>query len=175
MSKSRWAKVNIRIREGLLCGSRVLWAHVVKAICQTGTMGEENLREELFMGNQTAGRVIDLTRTIGELVADEPGLADSLREIGFEGVSADKTIPEVAREADVGMSVIAFALEASGYDVQGFEPDGFVSPLPEIVGRFFSPDEDMPVMAEGTDSASSLIAHMETAIRHAQEEGNLPK
>lgn len=129
------------------------------------------------MGNQTAGRVIDLTKTIGELVANEPGLADSLREIGFEELPADKTIPEVAREADVETSVIAFALEASGYDVQGFESDGFVSPLPEIVGRFFLPDEDtrVPVMAEGADSASSLIAHMETAIRRAQEEGDLPK
>lgn len=129
------------------------------------------------MGKQTAGRVIDLTKTIGELVADEPDLADSLRELGFEAASADKTIPEVAKEADVEVSVIAFALEASGYDVQGFEPSGFVSPLPEIIGRFFSPDEEAgePVMVEGTGSASSLVAHMETAIRRAQEEGSLPK
>ena len=95
-------------------------------------------------------------------MADEPGLADSLREIGFEGVPADETIPEVAREADVGMSVIPFALEASGYYVQGFEPDGFVSPLPEIVGRFFSPDEDMAV-----GNAVLLAGPVDTVVRLA--------
>jgi len=129
------------------------------------------------MSNQTVGHVIDLTKAIGELVSGDPGLEDSLREIGFEELPSGKTIPEVAREADVETSVIAFALEASGYDVQGFEPDGFVSPLPEIIGRLFSLDEgaQAPVMSEGADSASSLIAHMETAIRRAQEEGDLPK
>ncbi len=29
-------------------------------------------------------------------------------------------------------------------------------------------------MSEGTDSASTLVSHMEDAIRRAQEKGNLP-
>ena len=128
------------------------------------------------MSEQSARPTLDLTKTIGELVSADPSLTESLTDIGFEDLPSDKTIPELSRAAGVETSVVALALEAFGYDVQNFESDDdFVNPLPEILGRFFSPDDgETPVMSEGTDSASTLVSHMEDAIRRAQEKGNLP-
>ena len=65
--------------------------------------------------------VIDLGLPAGKLFAQYPDLPGLLAEMGIEDVDAEKTLPEVAADLGVETSVIAFALEASGYDVQGLK------------------------------------------------------
>ena len=45
------------------------------------------------MSEQPARQTLDLTKTIGELVSADPSLTESLTDIGFENLPADKTIP----------------------------------------------------------------------------------
>ena len=96
--------------------------------------------------------------------------------MGIEDVDAEKTLPEVAADLGVETSVIAFALEASGYDVQGLKAtdDGYKSPLTDVMSVLFDNSfhgEPLP----DTSSSGPMLAHMEMAIRRAQDEGKLPK
>ncbi|RGJ46105.1 hypothetical protein DWW58_07785 [Olsenella sp. AF16-14LB] len=120
--------------------------------------------------------VIDLGLPAGKLIAQYPDLPGLLAEMGIEDVDAEKTLPEVAADLGVETSVIAFALEASGYDVQGLKAadDGYKSPLTDVMSVLFDNSfhgEPLP----DTSSSGPMLAHMEMAIRRAQDEGKLPK
>lgn len=115
-------------------------------------------------------RVVDLTQTFGQLVADNAELAAFLAEMGFEDVDAAKTLPQAAAEAGVDLSIVAMALGAAGYDVEGYVPteDAKNSPLESIITELANSE---PAEA----SADPMVAHMEYAIRRAQNRGDLPK
>ena len=120
--------------------------------------------------------VIDLNLPAGTLFAKYPDLPSLLSEMGIEDVDAEKTLPEVAADLGVETSVIAFALEASGYDVQGLKAsdDGYKSPLDDVVSVLFDNSFHGEPLPE-TSSSGPMLANMEMAIRRAQESGKLPK
>ncbi|MGI6230111.1 MAG: hypothetical protein ACOYJL_04260 [Tractidigestivibacter sp.] len=123
-----------------------------------------------------AEKPLDLTRTLDELEKSYPELSGQLAELGFESPDVSKTIPELALEADVDISIIAFALQMDDYDVQNYEPadKDYKSPLGDIVSVLFDGTylgEPLPQ----TSSSAPMLSHMEMAIRRAQEEGKLPK
>lgn len=120
--------------------------------------------------------VIDLDLPAGKLFAQYPDLQGLLAEMSVEDVDAEKTLPEVAADLGVETSVIAFALEASGYDVQGLKAsgDGYKSPLGDVMSVLFDNSFHGEPLPE-TTSSGPMLAHMEMAIRRAQEEGKLPK
>lgn len=121
-------------------------------------------------------KVIDLELPAGKLFAQYPDLPGLLTEMGIENVDAEKTLPEVAADLGVETSVIAFALEASGYDVRGLKAsgDGYKSPLGDVMSVLFDNSFHGEPLPE-TTSSGPMLAHMEMAIRRAQEEGKLPK
>lgn len=120
--------------------------------------------------------VIDLDLPAGKLFAQYPDLQGLLAEMGVGDVDAEKTLPEVAADLGVETSVIAFVLEASGYDVRGLKAsgDGYKSPLGDVMSVLFDNSFHGEPLPE-TTSSGPMLAHMEMAIRRAQEEGKLPK
>lgn len=125
-------------------------------------------------------RVLDLAKPLGELLEVNEDLRQTLIELGFEELPAERTIPELAKDAGVDLSVIAFALEASGYDVQGYEPedDGYESPLPDMLSVLFDNSyrgESLPDAPLPGGEAAPMLANLEMAIRRAQQDGTLPK
>lgn len=120
--------------------------------------------------------VIDLDLPAGKLFAQYPDLQGLLAEMGVGDVDAEKTLPEVAADLGVETSVIAFAPEASGYDVRGLKAsgDGYKSPLGDVMSVLFDNSFHGEPLPE-TTSSGPMLAHMEMAIRRAQEEGKLPK
>jgi hypothetical protein len=121
-------------------------------------------------------KVIDFDLAAGELFSSYPDLPALLEEMGIENVDTGKTIPQIASELGVETSVIALALEASGFVVHGLKPsaDGYKSPLDDVVSVLFDNSyhgEPLP----DTPSSGPMLAHMEMAIRRAQDEGKLPK
>ena len=120
-------------------------------------------------------RTLDVSRPVGELVGENPGLKGILDELGFEDLPADRTLPEVTKGLGVEFSVVSMALLASGYEVTGYVPEdsGYTSPLPDMLGALFDDsyrDEGLP-----DASAAPMFANMERAIRRAQESGRLPR
>lgn len=125
-------------------------------------------------------RTLDLAKPLGELLEGNEGLRQTLIELGFEELPAERTIPELAKDAGVDLSVIAFALEASGYDVQGYEPedDGYESTLPDMLSVLFDNSyrgESLPDAPLPGGEAAPMLANLEMAIRRAQQDGTLPK
>ena len=120
-------------------------------------------------------RTLDVSRPVGELVGENPGLKGILDELGFEDLPADRALPEIAEGLGVEFSGVSMALMASGYDVIGYVPEdsGYRSPLPDMLGVLFGGSYE----GEGLPDASTapMFANMEMAIRRAQESGRLPK
>ena len=118
--------------------------------------------------------VVDLDLPMGELFSQHPGLSGLLAEMGMGDVDVEKTLPEVASGLGVETSVIAFALEASGYDVRGLKTsgDGYESPLGDVMSVLFDNSFHGKPLPEAF-SSGPMLAHMEMAIRRAQDEGRL--
>lgn len=119
---------------------------------------------------------LDLALTVGKLEEQYPELEALLTEIGIENPDPEKTIPELASDLGVELSVIAMALQMSGYEVEGYVPsnDGYKSPLGDIMSVLFEGTyhgEELPQ----SDSTAPMLSHMEMAILRAQQEGRLPK
>lgn len=135
--------------------------------------------------------VLDLAKPLSELMDTHPGLGHDLEELGIAVDNPKETLPELARRLDVGLSIIAMALEASGYTVESYnpadEPGSEDSPLPDLVAALFGVDRDGNPLPDPDFTQESLCAtelgyepaplvlHMEDAIRRAQEDGTLPK
>ena len=121
-------------------------------------------------------QVLDLGRTVAALVGDYPQRAGLLDERGFEGADGASTIPQLTEEAGVDLSIVAMALEASGFDVQGFkaEPWDGDGMLTEAFSHIFGLDEGADEPPASASSAAPMMAHMEAAIRRAQRKGELP-
>ena len=121
-------------------------------------------------------RTLDVSRPVGELVGENPGLGGILAELGFEDLPADRTLPAIAEGLGVEFSVVSMALMASGYDVTGYVPEdsGYRSPLPDMLSVLFDNSHGGAGLS-GASTAGPLFANMEMAIRRAQESGRLPK
>lgn len=121
-------------------------------------------------------QVLDLGKAVGELEGTYPQLAALLDELGFEEREPDSTIPQLAEAAGVDLSIVAMALEASGFDVQGFkaEPWDGDGMLTEAFNHLFGTGDDRDAAPASTDSTAPMMAHMEAAIRRAQKKGELP-
>lgn len=119
---------------------------------------------------------VDLTKTIGELLAEHPDLAGVLDEMGLSDAPADATLPSVAAQAEVDMGVIAFVLESSGYEVVNFTREGpaFESPLPQIIEHFIGNGSDDELSEVAATAETPTVARLEMAVRRAQREGRLP-
>lgn len=115
-------------------------------------------------------RAVDLARPVSELASDE-GVAEILQEMGFDTTS-DETLPELAGEAGVDLSIVAMALGASGLEVEGYVPteDAKESPLEQLVQELSHAEP----LAAGASSADPMVLNMEFAIRRAQQDGTLP-
>jgi hypothetical protein len=123
-----------------------------------------------------AEKPLDLNRPIAELVEQYPELPGLLAEMGLENLDSTKSIAQTAEDLGVELSVIAMALQMSGFDVQGYVPsdDGYQSPLGDVLSVLFDNSyhgEPLPT----TSGSGPMVSHMEMAIRRAQEEGRLPK
>lgn len=134
---------------------------------------------------------LDFTRPLSELMDTHPSLKEDLHELDIEVEDPTETIPQLAKRLDVGLPIIAMALEASGYTVEGYDPkedEGAAdSPLPDLIAALFGVDRNGNPLPDPDFSQESLCAtelghepapvllHMEDAIRHAQQEGILPK
>lgn len=140
-------------------------------------------------------KTLDITKPISELLASNPELKDTLSELDITIPDTSKTLPELAHELGIGIPIIAMALEAAGYTVEGYSGDmdqdaPAFNPLPDLVARVFGvdhqgnplpePDFSKPDMCSQdtlahNTSPDTLYLHMEDAIRIARDEGKLPK
>lgn len=125
---------------------------------------------------KTEGKgTIDLTQELGKIAAEAPEVPGVLEELGFEQPDPAKTVLEACVDAGVDASIVALALLAEGYDVEGYESeDGGVAAraFDTVLTALFDPTSDLMPDASGSDAP--MLAHMEAAVRRAQREGNLP-
>lgn len=123
-------------------------------------------------------QAIDFDKTLGEILAEQPDVGGVLQELGFEEIDGSQTIPQLAEATGVSPAIITMGLEASGYPVEGYQPDeesaAAGKTLDDIIGAVFNNEIDGEKLPDGA-SASPMMAHMEVAIRRAQRDGTLPK
>lgn len=115
-------------------------------------------------------RTVDITRPLSELAADEE-LAGIFGDMGFD-VTSSRTVPELAEEAGVDLSIVGMALSAAGYEVEGYEPteDAKNSPLEALVQELSHAEP----LGMGASSVDPMVLNMEYAIQRAQRDGTLP-
>ena len=118
---------------------------------------------------------LDLSQPVADLAKDDPHLSSLLVEMGFSELPEHKTLAELASEEGISASIIAFSLEAAGYDLGGYvaPSDGFNSPLPQVFDALFA-KRDPQVDAAVAASGAPMMAHMEAAVNRAQKDGILP-
>lgn len=116
-------------------------------------------------------KTVDLTRPVAELATNDADVASVLAEMGFD-TSSERTLPELAEEAGVDLSIVGMALGASGYEVQGYVPteDAKNSPLESLINELAQAEP----LEVGAGSMDPMVLNMEYAIRRAQKNGELP-
>lgn len=114
---------------------------------------------------------VDLARSVAELARDAE-VASILADMGFD-LSSERTLPELAAEAGVDLSIVGMALSAAGYELEGYVPteDAKNSPLESIIQELSHAEP----LAAGASSVDPMVANIEGAIRRAQQDGTLPK
>lgn len=114
---------------------------------------------------------VDLARSVAELAQDAE-VASILADMGFD-LSSERTLPELAAEAGVDLSIVGMALSAAGYELEGYVPteDAKNSPLESIIQELSHAEP----LAAGASSVDPMVANIEGAIRRAQQDGTLPK
>lgn len=114
---------------------------------------------------------VDLARSVEELAQDAE-VASILADMGFD-LSSERTLPELAAEAGVDLSIVGMALSAAGYELEGYVPteDAKNSPLESIIQELSHAEP----LAAGASSVDPMVANIEGAIRRAQQDGTLPK
>ena len=105
---------------------------------------------------------LDFTRPLSELMDTHPSLKEDLHELDIEVEDPTETIPQLAKRLDVGLPIIAMALEASGYTVEGYDPkddEGAAdSPLPDLIAALFGVDRNGNLLPDPDFSQESLCA-----------------
>lgn len=115
-------------------------------------------------------RAVDLTKPVADLSQDAE-LAGILKEMGFDPES-ERTIPELAEEAGVDLSIVGMALSAAGYEVRGYVPteDAKNSPLEGLIEELSQAEP----LSAGASSVDPMVLNIEYAIKRAQRDGTLP-
>lgn len=118
---------------------------------------------------QEQEKKVDLARPVAELAQDAE-VADILGDMGFD-LASGQTLPELAEEAGVDLSIVGMALSAAGYELEGYVPteDAKNSPLESIIQELSHAEP-----LAGASSADPMMANIEGAIRRAQLDGRLP-
>ena len=105
---------------------------------------------------------LDFTRPLSELMDTHPSLREDLKELDIEVEDPTETIPQLAKRLDVGLPIIAMALEASGYTVEGYDPkddEGAAdSPLPDLIAALFGVDRNGNPLPDPDFSQESLCS-----------------
>lgn len=114
---------------------------------------------------------VDLTKSVADLVGGDGELTGILGDMGFDTAS-ERTLPELAEEAGVDLSIVGMALAASGYEVEGYVPteDAKNSPLEDLINELSQAEP----LSTGASSVDPMVLNMEYAIRRAQKNGELP-
>lgn len=116
---------------------------------------------------------IDLSLTVGELMAAHPKLSEAMAEFGLEGLDPASTVPDVLKGLDVDPSLVVTALQSMGYEVTGFTPEAnpYASQVGAVLDALFNGDDEARV---STTSVDPMMANIEAAVRRAEKEGVLP-
>lgn len=135
------------------------------------------------MSEKNDEKKLDVTLPVDQIVVVHPEVGDLLAEMGFDEVPAGRTLIELARDAEVSPSVLVFALEASGFEVEGYQApaeDQFANPMAQVVENMFNDRPYDPSVferaiaeMESATPSSPMFQRMEDAIRRAEAEGRL--